>query len=135
SAENRLEARYPLPVLTTCTVTKPSPKGVVGGTVTVSWVGRLRVVGMSAPALTAPFAVATKKFTSEPPVKFRPVMTNLPPTSIILGMPVMIGAPGTGVTVSDGVSVSVGVRVGVRVAVCVGVRVGVLVGVRVLVAV
>ncbi len=106
---------------------------------------------MNGPALTAPFAVDTKKFTREPPVKFRPMMTNLLPTSITtLGMMlVMIGAPGPGVTVGDGVGVLVGVGVGVRVkagvrvgvlvAVCVGVRVGVRVavcaGVRVAVCV
>jgi hypothetical protein len=78
---------------------------VVGGTVTVSWVGKLRAAGTNGPALTAPFAVGTKKFTCEPPVKFRPRMTNLLPTSITFGMLVMIGALGTGVTVGDGVGV------------------------------
>ncbi len=92
---------------------------------TVSVVGRAFATGVNGPGLTVPFAVAMKKFTTEPLVKFEPLMVNVPPTRITFGMLLMKGGTGTGVNVGLGFGVLVGVRVGVRVGVGVGVRVGV----------
>ena len=72
SAVNELEVKKLLSVFTTSRVTTPSPSAVVMGTLTVSWAGRILEVGVNGPALIAPPAVATKKLTTEPAVKFKP---------------------------------------------------------------
>src|SRR5581483_1635506 len=69
SAGARLDDVKPLSVLTTCTSTKPSPSGVVGGTFTSRAVA-VCADGASGPPLTGPPAVATKKLIIEPLVKF-----------------------------------------------------------------
>ena len=96
-------------VLTTCDLDKSLSQGAVAGTLTVSWVGRIRAIGISGPPLTTPADVAMNKLTSEPRVKFRPVRLNLSPTRITPGMLVMTGVPGTDVAVAFGVGVRVGV--------------------------
>ncbi len=82
--------------------------------------------GESGPALVDPSAVATKKLSTEPLVKLRPVIVKLPPTRIMPGTDVITGWPGIGVGVGLGGtgtgvmaahSGGVGVGVGVRVAV------------------
>ena len=84
----------------------------------VSWVGKTEEAGVNGPALIAPVAVATKKLTTEPWVKFRPLMTKLAPTGIIAGEVLLInGWPATGVAVGMGVGVPVGSSTGVGVAV------------------
>src|SRR5579875_2614489 len=70
----------------------------------------LQATGANGPALTGPLAVLMKRLTTEPAVKFRPFMSKLPPTTIIDGILLMKGWPGTGVGVE--VAVGVGVDVG-----------------------
>ena len=102
--------------------------------------------GFSGPLSMAPVAVATKKLTTEPGVKFLPVIVKLAPIRIGLVTPVITGWPGSGVGVGGGGTgtgvvtthlggVEVGVDVGVRVWVGAGVGVRVFVGAGVCVAI
>jgi len=112
--------------LITTTETKPSPWLSLAGTGTTSWVV-VMLEGVRGPSLTGPLAVATKKLTTEPLVKPRPLMVKLPPTSTGLLTPLMAGWPGSGVGVGTG-TVGLGVLAtqigGVGVGVGFGVRVG-----------
>src|SRR5271155_148590 len=68
------------------------------------------------------------KLTSEPAVKFRPVMIKSPPTIITAGTLTITGVPGFGVGVAVGVCVGTGVGGRVGTGVGVGVGLGVEVG-------
>src|SRR5262249_52992096 len=67
----RLEVTKARSVLTTSSDTKPCPKPVATGTSTARSVG-VQVAGTNGPWVTGPPAVATKKLTTEPAVKFKP---------------------------------------------------------------
>src|SRR5579885_2857247 len=125
SAAARLEDVKPLSVLTTCTSTKPSPRGVVGGTCTSREVG-VCADGASGHALIGPAAVATKKLTIEPLVKFLPVILKAAPTRMVGGTLPIEGSLETGV--GDGFAVGLGVWVAVGRGVAVGGAVGIGVG-------
>jgi hypothetical protein len=104
----------PWVVLTTCTVTKPSPCGISAPTGTTSRFSTT-LEGFSGPALNAPLAVAIQKLTREPALKSSPWITMSAPTI-------------TGESIESTPKAGVGVGVGVPVTVLVGVRVGVAVG-------
>ena len=127
-----MEATDPRPVLTTWTLTKPWPKGVVAGTSTVIRVA-LSAAGVNGPALNALLERATKKLTREGGVKPEPVIRKLRPARIVNGIEMICGGltVAVAVGVARWVAVRVGVRVDVRVGVCTGVLVPVRLGVRV----
>src|SRR5580704_14367936 len=100
---------YPWVVLTTSTLANPAPCERFGLTGTISSFSA-KLDGFRGPSLTAPLAVATKKFTTDPLLKSSPLIVKSPPT--------LIGEV-TESTPRLGVGVTFGVRVGVRVAVCV----------------
>src|SRR5271154_1937872 len=127
-AGTELEVVKPLSVLTTCTSTNPLPRRVAAGTSTVSLVGSVRPTGINGPPLTTPPEVEMNRLTSEPAVKFRPVMIKSPPTIITAGTLTITGVPGFGVGVAVGVCVGTGVGGRVGTGVGVGVGLGVEVG-------
>src|SRR5690242_8320429 len=87
----------------------------MAGTGTVSSVPNFKE-GVSGPKLTGPPAVATKKLTLAPALKWLPAILKEAPTRIVAVTELMTGG-GPGVGIGDGVRV--GVRVGARVGVAV----------------
>ena len=66
-------------------IAQTQQRGKCGRTPTVSWVGRERAIGVNGPVFIRPAAVATNRLTSEPAVKFSPVMLNSSPVRIVPG--------------------------------------------------
>jgi hypothetical protein len=83
---------------------------MVDGTGTIRAVA-LKSDGVSGPKFTGPEAIATKKLTLDPWVKRKPLIWKLSPALIVLGIELINGPLGVGVSV--GVRLGVGVRVGV----------------------
>ena len=54
-------------------------------------IGRERAIGVTGPVFNGPDEVATNRLTTEPAVKFCPVMSNSSPNRIVPGMAVIIG--------------------------------------------